>query len=371
MPVTDKERFELWQYTTLSELSPRLSLVRNSYTGALMLRRVTDADTYPVMRLLCEIRSAHLMAVYDTVENGGMCISLCEYIDGLTLEELVSRDGLRTEEQTRAIVAGLCEGLETLHSHGIVHRDIKPSNVMVDTRGMVKIIDYDIVRVGKEDRVKDTRILGTVGYAPPEQFGFHQTDGRADIYSVGVLMNYLLTGRLPDEQLYEGPLRAVIDRCIQMDADNRFSSAGQLRKVIEGRLRPDTAFTPRERRRRPFRPLPGFRGKKLWLKIVTGIALASYIELFIVTVLMLIQEGIRGNRFFGQHLYISVVMLVFFSGLPYLLFGDVGYLSERLYPSNPARGKQLTVVLGVASLIIGTVMMFIYPYVSPLSMFLY
>lgn len=357
--VDDKNEM-LWQYTVISPLSKSLSLVRNRYDGRLMLLRVTPADTYPVMATLKQIRDKNLMEVYDVRVSGAVCLSLCEYIEGMTLETRVDQQGILSEQETRRIVEELCGGLDALHRRELVHKDIKPSNVILDRYGTVKLIDYDITRFSKAFASRDTHILGTQGYASPEHFGFSQTDARSDIYSVGVLMNYLLTGHLPFEVLYVGELRPIIDKCLMPDANDRFQSAAQLRDVLEGKQRYDAVVSKRERKSRPFRGLPGFRGKRIFPKIVMGFLLTVWIALFVLGIMTVIKETRMWNEIPWEHIYIGFDLLVMMTGLPYLLMGDVFYLSEKLYPSNPQRGKQIAKALGCVSIGIGVLMMFLY-----------
>ena len=335
--MTDAQRYELWQYSVVAVINPQMNIVRNNASGQLMVLRLYNREMYPVLQMLCQIKDRNLMQVYDAADDGKHCLGLCEFIEGITLEQLVKTEGVLSEKRTREIAADVCAGLSALHRRGIIHKDIKPSNVMVDKNGVVKIIDYDIVRIHKNGADKDTRMFGTAGYASPEHFGFGQTDPRSDIYSVGVLMNYLLTGAMPAERRYFGPLSPVIQRCLEVDANKRYDSV-------------------------PFRPLPGFRGKNVFVKILMTILLAAYFLLLFLSIQMAVKEASSADRFFWEHLYFSVNILVFFTGLPYIFFGDVFYLSEKIYPSNPARGRQLTKVLGVLSIAAGIAMMFLYQY---------
>ena len=102
------------------------------------------------------------------------------------------------------------------------------------------LIDFDVSRLVKPEHDTDTRIIGTTGYAAPEQFGFSQTDARADIYAMGVLFNELLTRQHPSKHLADGCFRPVIERCIEVNVDKRYATAAQLRQAIEccGRQKP-------------------------------------------------------------------------------------------------------------------------------------
>ena len=98
----------------------------------------------------------------------------------------------------------------------------------------LKLIDFDSARLIKPCYPNDTEYLGTVGYAAPEQYGEVQTDTRADIYSMGILMNELLTKKRPSELLYPGKLQKVIVKCIQVSPDKRFQTAEKLKRSLHG-----------------------------------------------------------------------------------------------------------------------------------------
>ncbi len=358
--MNGKNKGALWQYTFVTQLSESLSLVKSKTNGTLMVLRVTPPDTYDIMKTLSDIRDDNLMTVYDVKLTGDLCLSLCEYIEGVTLEKAAQNRGLFSEEETKRVASGICSGLEALHKRSIVHKDIKPSNVMLDKNGRVRIIDYDIVRISRKNASRDTDILGTAGFASPEHYGFGQTDPRSDIYSVGALMNYLLTGCLPSQKQYSGSLSPVIERCIETDPDNRYSSARQLRDVLEGKLRYNTVVSPKERRNRPFRPLPGFRGTKVFPKILAGIFLGYFALFAVLAVANIIIDMLQGSSNLKYNIYFTIQFLGFFMGLPYIFFGDVFYISEKLYPSNPVRGKQISKALGFVSIGIGVLMIFFY-----------
>lgn len=142
------------------------------------------------------------------------------------------KNGPVQEKIARSMIKDLLEGLIPMHAQGVIHRDINPENIMISGDGVLKLIDFGIARTKKENQNMDTTILGTAGYAAPEQFGFGQTDERSDIYAVGVLMNVLLVGQLPNVQRYSGMLQGVMERCLCMDASKRFQSAQELYAVL-------------------------------------------------------------------------------------------------------------------------------------------
>ena len=113
-----------------------------------------------------------------------------------------------------------------------MHRDLKPSNVLLNENMEVKIIDFGISRTVKRNQSCDTEILGTQGFTAPEQFGFHQTGPKADIYSMGVLINVMATGCLPGVQLVNGWLSEIVLKCTQIDETNRYKNIDDLLEII-------------------------------------------------------------------------------------------------------------------------------------------
>lgn len=153
-----------------------------------------------------------------------------EFVQGDTLDFLL-QVSLFSPSQTREIIIQLCQALRVLHSIGAVHRDIKPENVILREREAV-LIDFDAARLHKPARENDTVVLGTTGFAAPEQYGLSQSDARADIYSLGVLMNVMLTGEHPSRELAKGRLGRVVQRCTQVNPEKRYRSVIHLMEAI-------------------------------------------------------------------------------------------------------------------------------------------
>ena len=136
------------------------------------------------------------------------------------------------------IILQLCDILTYIHNQSpvVIHRDIKPENIIIDGKNNVKLIDFGIARDFREEAEKDTQIAGTRPYMAPEQFGSEQTDNRADIYSLGVVMINLATGKTDKHNLkttypYK-ELVPIVEKCIKKDRNQRFRTAGQLKKRI-------------------------------------------------------------------------------------------------------------------------------------------
>ena len=126
----------------------------------------------------------------------------------------------------------ICRVLEHAHFKHVVHRDIKPENIIITSDGTVKLIDWNAARIHKKYISSDTITMGTTGYAAPEQYGITQSDARADIYSVGILMNVMLTGEHPSKKMCTGSLAKAIKKCTDIQPDRRYQTAAELKKQI-------------------------------------------------------------------------------------------------------------------------------------------
>ena len=220
--------------------------------GALYVLKPVLPEEKPVYDRLLTISNGNIANVVGYAEREGRLYSVSEYIRGVTLEEYVTQRGTLSDAETRRITLDICSGLSAVHKLGIVHRDITPGNIIIEDSGKARITDFGISRVSVSSKSKDTQILGTVGYAAPEQFGFTQTTSKADIYAVGVLINYMVKGTLPNEQLTEGAFRKVVLRCTQMDETNRYRDIEEVAAAVS-----------RKSRRALFvRSIPGFNGSK-------------------------------------------------------------------------------------------------------------
>ena len=162
-------------------------------------------------------------------EDEASTIVVEEFINGESFEELLANKRYLTETRAKALLLQLCEGLIMLHRKGIIHRDIKPSNIILQAVGghdFVRLIDYDAARIVKEEQKEDTRLLGTKGYAPPEQYGYGQTDQRSDIYSLGITFKEMLG------ENYNGWLRPILQKCTEVDARSRYQTVAELKNDL-------------------------------------------------------------------------------------------------------------------------------------------
>ena len=206
-----------------------VSLLQNKQNGTRFIFRHYQGSG-EVYRKLLSVSCRNLPKIMEAAEQNGMVAVLEEYIQGDSLAFLLAGACL-TPAEARKITFQLCNALWVLHSLGAVHRDIKPENVIV--RGSEAIlIDFDASRIFKSGTNQDTQILGTTGYAAPEQYGITQTDERADIYSLGVLLNIMLTGKHPSKELASGRLGRIVQKCTMVNPKKRYKSVLYLMEAL-------------------------------------------------------------------------------------------------------------------------------------------
>lgn len=182
---------------------------------------------------LLHISHPHVLRVFEVLEEQGACTVLEEYVAGSTLARRLETKLYSAKEACR-VGRELCRALATIHAHGVVHRDVKPENVMLRPDGSAVLTDFDAARVVKPRQSADTEVLGTTGYAAPEQFGLAQSDGRTDIFAMGVLLNVMVTGDHPSHRKADGRLGRIVDRCVQTDPEKRYQTAEQLYRALGG-----------------------------------------------------------------------------------------------------------------------------------------
>ena len=221
------------EYDTLRVLkqSPRgtVSVVRHKKSGTrYVFRRYSGSGE--VFRRLLPVLCPHLPQIMEAAEQDGQTAVLEEYVQGDTLAELLMGARL-TEREARQVTMQLCQALHVLHSMGAVHRDVKPENVILRGSDAV-LIDFDAARIYKDESESDTQVLGTTGFAAPEQYGIFQSDERADIFSLGVLLNIMLTGKHPSREMAAGKMGRIVRKCTMTAPEQRYQSARALMEVL-------------------------------------------------------------------------------------------------------------------------------------------
>lgn len=220
-------------------------------------------DPVYVERLHQEARAAanlnqpNIVSVFDWGVEGDLHFIVMEYVEGFNLKEMILQGGVLMPERAVEIAVAICQGLEAAHSHGIIHRDIKPQNVIVTRTNQVKVMDFGIARAAGGSAMTQTgTIMGTAQYISPEQAQGRSADPRSDLYSLGVLIYEMLTGKVPFDgetpvaiaymHVREDPLPpsvlnpdispelvSVVMKALAKNPENRYQNAREMQADLE------------------------------------------------------------------------------------------------------------------------------------------
>ena len=211
------------------------------------------------------LNDPRIVSVYDWGADEGDYYLIMEYVEGSTLRDIIKDEGPLEQNRAAEIAADVCGALQVAHQKGIVHRDVKPANIAITPGGQTKVMDFGIARADTDDGHTVTQagmVMGTAKYFSPEQAQGMPVDARSDLYSVGVILYEMLTGRPPFEgdtpaaiaykhvseapvpasQLsgdISGDLDAIVMKALAKNPDNRYESAADMRSDLRRLIRGD------------------------------------------------------------------------------------------------------------------------------------
>ncbi len=235
-------------YLAMNERANKQWAIKEIRKDGVMDYEVVRQNLIAETDIMKKLSHAHLPSIIDVIDYEDTFIIVMDYIEGITLNDVLEREGVQPQEQVIEWAKQICDVLGYLHSRKppIIYRDMKPSNVMLKPDGNIMIIDFGTAREYKYADVEDTACLGTRGYAAPEQYGGHgQTDARTDIYCLGATIYHLVTGHNPSQPPYEmkpirewnhnlsSGLEQIIHKCTAADPDARYQTCAELMYALE------------------------------------------------------------------------------------------------------------------------------------------
>ncbi len=214
----------------------------NKVVAVKSVRKDQAIDLAAEVHILTKLDHPNLVRVIDVFEDEKLIYIVMDYIEGEDLQHIIRREKVIPEDRVTEWFITLADILDYLHSRKppIIYRDMKPANVILQKDGKLKLVDFGIAREYKAAATGDTTYIGTNGFAAPEQFGLSQSDGRTDIYSLGMTMYYLATGKSPLEPPYtymparqlnpdlSEKMEKILEKCIQFNPADRYQSAAEL-----------------------------------------------------------------------------------------------------------------------------------------------
>ena len=228
----------------------------NRFVAMKVLKQEFREDTTFIKKFKTEAQSAaglthpNIVNVFDVGEDDGIHYIVMELVEGITLKDYISKKGKLSVKEATSIAIQVSMGLEAAHSHGIIHRDVKPQNIIISTDGKVKVTDFGIARAASSNTIS-SNVMGSVHYSSPEQVRGGYSDEKSDIYSLGITLYEMITGKVPfegettvaiaikhlqDEMVppreytpdIPYSLEQIILKCTQKSVDKRYASMGEV-----------------------------------------------------------------------------------------------------------------------------------------------
>lgn len=325
--------------------SDKVVLVRHIESGQIFVKKRLSAYSREMYRFLQGKDFAGVPHVCECLDDEDCIVVIEEYVPGQTLRKYMDEKGPLSEPRAKQLIEALCDILVRLHGaeKPVVCRDLKPENVILTKDDKLVIVDFDAAKFVSQEKV-DTVLLGTPGYAAPEQFGFAASDERTDVYAVGVLLNEMLTGALPQEKTAEGACGRVVRRSTSLDPKERHKNITEFLMDLNGRLKDVAAIDQSGRRFL----LPGFRTKTWWKMIL---AIIGYSSAIFMMIMFFIGVGNEEEKSVAYNIALGILWILLFCW-------NVAYISDwlgirRKMPAQRIKSRGLRFLGHVVTLIIG------------------
>lgn len=231
-----RKRLQLSYYKTIATLNEehKIYIVQNSNNRHIYVKKILDVYSYNVYKYLHAHHINGTPFIYELYQEGDTLTIIEEYISGNTLEELLNQKYNFSTDEIKNIAWQLCNILNQLHKckPSIIHRDIKPTNIILTEEGRVILLDLNAAKYFSSDRNEDTTLLGTKGYAAPEQYGFGTSNPQTDIYALGMVINTLLHGEFSPIPYANCELTPIITKCLKLSSKERYKSVNEIKKQL-------------------------------------------------------------------------------------------------------------------------------------------
>lgn len=270
-------------YTAIDNInnSGRVLFVKNLATDKIYVQKIIPIYQKEIYEYLMANPITNTVKVYSIIDEKDFLVALCEYIDGDTLTDYINNVFLQKEDFKRngaesnnsnSIIASFYKHIYTLldiinnfqKSKMIIHRDIKPDNIIITKSGELYLIDFDTAKVFEENETKDTHLLGSEGYAAPEQYGFGSSNKSTDIFAIGKVINDYVD--IIDDEKLSKKILPIIDKCCKIDYKDRYQSISLIKADLF-----------RAEHNIMFLAIPGFRSSNLF-----HIVVATFFYIFLL-----------------------------------------------------------------------------------------
>lgn len=337
--------------------SHNIYLVQHQETKQIFVKKILDVYNADIYERLYSNPIVGTPKIIDYVKEDDKLIVIEEFISGTSLQEKMEKRELDLGS-IMSIIQDISDILEKLHfqNPAIIHRDIKPSNIIITNYNRAVLLDFNAAKFHSTQALEDTVLLGTHGYAAPEQYGFGSSSPQTDIYSLGILLREMMNS------IYESSpkMDAIIRKCTQMNPEERYANIREFRKDIDALVHPEKE--QKESKNLHKYLLPGFRTKTPWKMLL---AATSYLFLTWLCITIEIKDT------YGLFLWIERLFL--YSIMLFWIFGSFNYLDvQRAVPlckfKNPIiRGIGIAILLGSVTFCLLIIMFLIESVLAPLK----
>lgn len=354
--------------STLNE-EHKIYLVQSTRTGQIYVQKILDVYNIHVYEYLYRNPIAGIPRIINYFEQNHTLVVIEEYISGFSLQEKIDHAELSLSD-VKIYMVMLCTILEALHAMTppIIHRDIKPSNIIITSYNYAVLLDFNAAKQFSDNAMSDTVLLGTPGYAAPEQYGFGSSSPLTDIYSLGIVLKEMLESLSSINNSSADRYNQIITRCTQLSPSARYQSVHALKEAIIAI--PDTeiscqhtayhAFTPADissaagtsARPAGFLP-PGFRSRTPWKMLFSCLV---YFSVFYFC-LSIDLKNTYGAKLWLERFFIFLMFL-------FPVFCGFNYLNmQKLFPLCKSRHRALhyigIVILDIAIIFFLFIILFI------------
>lgn len=305
-------RLNISYYQTIAVINEahKVYLVQHQETKKIYIKKILEVYNFSIYDYLQHNKISGIPQVIDLYEEDGRLTVIEQFISGASLQDIMASGELSAAALTE-YMCELCDILEKLHSLNppVIHRDIKPSNIIVTCYDHVMLIDFNAAKYLTDANVSDTVLLGTKGYAAPEQYGFGSSTPQTDIYALGILLKELVSALpVPTEKFDR-----IIQKCTRINPADRFESAAGLKQEIQ-KLNGDPAAVHSEPfLRRALLP-PGYRTFTPWKMVVSSI-----VYLFVFWFCLSIEfKNVFGSQLWMERIFfLGIALSVVFCSFNY------------------------------------------------------
>ena len=313
------EQLAISYYKTIATLNKehKIYLVQHLQSHKIYVKKILDVYNKNIYKALFQKHIIGTPNIIEIFEDNNQLIVIESYISGLSLQDIIDNTSSIDINYLYNYAIELCSIVDMLHSFNppIIHRDIKPSNIIITEYNHVVLLDFNAAKYYNSSATNDTTLIGTHGYAAPEQYGFGSSTPKTDIYSIGVLLKELASA-LP---AIPSHLNNIITKCMQINPNDRFDSVSDLINVLQHYSKHNIKLPQKPFSIKSLLP-PGYRTFTFWKMAV---ATPMYIFIF-WTGLSLNSDQISMGALWIERIFFLLMMLS-------VIFGCFNYLDIQQF----------------------------------------